>query len=219
MAAPPPPPPPPEADVEELYERLAFHAPVCGSCLEPLISGFLQDPSFRRDLQAFIVARAPEFLLVCEDGSHPHVWKTCHDEYRAIFERQMQKILHTLGMTDRELTELCQWLQKQNGHGFQYDDGLNAFLEAVTVCEIYDNFLAVMFAEVGRQAGDAIDVTVPETSGPGQQLRISYLGVVYDLVVPETCVSGETFSVSVTRPPNLDLVSLFNVPDSFYGLD
>ena len=27
-------------------------------------------------------------------------------------------------------------------------------------------------AQVGRQAGDAIDVTVPETSGPGQPLRV-----------------------------------------------
>ena len=26
--------------------------------------------------------------------------------------------------------------------------------------------------QVGRQAGDAIDVTVPETSGPGQPLRV-----------------------------------------------
>ena len=83
--------------------------------------------------------------------------------------------------------------------------------------------------QVGRQAGDAIDVTVPETSGPGQPLRarqgfyhkqqhtvgretngkdvrggssavcqISYLGITYDLTVPETCAAGESFQVSAT---------------------
>eukprot|EP00913_Durusdinium_trenchii_P001675 g1551.t1 len=33
------------------YERLATLAPVCGSCLEPLVSGFLQDATFRQELQ------------------------------------------------------------------------------------------------------------------------------------------------------------------------
>eukprot|EP00931_Biecheleriopsis_adriatica_P070504 TRINITY_DN44270_c0_g1_i1.p1 TRINITY_DN44270_c0_g1~~TRINITY_DN44270_c0_g1_i1.p1 ORF type:complete len:234 (-),score=49.09 TRINITY_DN44270_c0_g1_i1:25-702(-) len=212
-------PAPVSGDTEALYERLAAAAPVCGSCLEPLLNGFVQDASFRQELQEFVAARAPQFSVVCEDGSHPLTWTTCHMEYKEIFERQMHKVLQTLGMTGEELTELCGWLQANHGHGFIYDDGLSAFLEAVTVSEDYHRFLEVVFSEVGRQAGEEIEVAVPDGLGPGQAFRISYLGTSYELVVPENCAQGDIFRAAVTRPANLDMVSLFNVPDSFYGLD
>ncbi|CAK9009608.1 ARL2_Bind_BART domain-containing protein [Durusdinium trenchii] len=214
----PPPPPAPAVGAEATYERLATLAPVCGSCLEPLVSGFLQDATFRQELQDFIVGRASSFLVLCEDGSYPLVWKAYHNEYRSIFERQMQKILASLSITEAELTELCHWLQSDFGHGFQYDDGLHAFLEAVTASEAYENFLAVMFAEVSRQAGETVEITVPLGLSPGDAFQVTYLGIRYDLQVPENCSAG-TFQLSVIRPSKLDIVSLFNVPDSFYGLD
>lgn len=199
--------------------RLATLAPVCGSCLEPLVSGFLQDPAFRQELQDFIVARAPAFLELCEDGSYPMAWTSYHNEYRSIFERQMQKILQSLDMTESELSELCLWLRNEFGHGFQEDDGLNAFLQAVTASEVYENFLSVMFSEVSRQAGETVEVVVPPDLSPGDPFQVNYLGVRYDLHVPENLQAGDTFHVSVSLPPKLDLVSLFAVPDSFYGLD
>ncbi|CAJ1400579.1 unnamed protein product [Effrenium voratum] len=227
------PPPPPPCEAEATYERLAALAPVCGSCLEPLVSGFVQDPGFRQELQDFILARAPHFLVLCEDGSHPLVWKIYHDEYRAIFERQMQPpgekalesmgglrtILQALGLSALELTDLCAWLRSSNGHGFQLDDGIGAFLEAVTACEEYENFLSVMFAEVARQADDTLEVQVPAHLQPGDAFEVAYLGVCYNLQIPECHAPGDVLRVTVNKPHKLDVVSLFNVPDSFYGLD
>eukprot|EP00438_Fugacium_kawagutii_P033342 Skav204228 [mRNA] locus=scaffold1550:181505:185391:- [translate_table: standard] len=109
--------------------------------------------------------------------------------------------------------------EKTFGHGFQEDDGLNAFLQAVTASEVYENFLSVMFSEVSRQAGETLEIVVPSDLGPGDPFQVNYLGVRYDLVVPDNHRPGDSFNVSVSLPPKLDMVSLFNVPDSFYGLD
>eukprot|EP00930_Biecheleria_cincta_P092176 TRINITY_DN81996_c0_g1_i1.p1 TRINITY_DN81996_c0_g1~~TRINITY_DN81996_c0_g1_i1.p1 ORF type:complete len:226 (-),score=40.33 TRINITY_DN81996_c0_g1_i1:39-716(-) len=206
-------------DAESVYERLANLAPVCGSCLEPLLNGFVTDQSFRTELQEFISSRAPNFLVVCEDGSHPLSWTSYHDEYKELFERQLHKTVTNLDITGQELTDLCAWLRAENGHGWIFDDGVNAFLEAITACEEYDRFLAVMFAEVGRQAGEEIDVTVPDGFHPGQLVSVHYLGRSYEFAVPEHCGPGDVFREAVVRPAGLDLGSFFNVPDSFYGLD
>merc|ERR1719311_311155 len=56
---------------QDLYERLLGLAPACGSCLEPLVRGFVEDPGFLADLQQFVASRAPSFRTVCEDGSYP----------------------------------------------------------------------------------------------------------------------------------------------------
>lgn len=40
----------------------------------------------RRQVESFVAARAPEFQVVCTDGSHPLAWTTYHAEYSAMFE-------------------------------------------------------------------------------------------------------------------------------------
>lgn len=204
---------------EELYERLQGLAPACGSCLEPLVHGFVDDTNFRVEIQDFVAARAQAFLVLCEDGSHPLVWTQYHAEYKELFGRKLTQILGTLEMSGQDLVDVLALLQQDRRNGFLDDDGVGAFLEAVTASEEYENFLAVMFAEVGRQSGEEIDVMVPEGLGPGYPFSVSYLGIQYDLVVPEGFGAGDAFRVAVTRPANLSVASMFNLPDSFYGLD
>ncbi len=50
-------------------------------------------------------------------------------EYKALFERRLMQVLANLGISDYELTTLCDWL-KQHGGGFLPDGGTNAFVEA-----------------------------------------------------------------------------------------
>lgn len=202
---------------EQLYDRLAALAPSCGSCLEPLMRGF-DDPMFRAQLQDFVAARAPAFLVLCEDGSHPLAWTAYHNEYKQVFDFKLQEILGSVGMTQQDLVDLCMVLRTEQRNGFLEDGGLNSFLEAVTACEEYDKFLTAMFAEVGRQAGEQVDVAVPMGLGPGCTFQVSYLGITYEVVVPENCCPGDTFRIAVARPPNVS-ESMFSLPDSFFGLD
>jgi hypothetical protein len=204
---------------EEVYDRLSALAPACGSCFEPLARGF-EESTFREELQQFIASQAPKFLVVCEDGSHPLEWTVVHAEYKDLFERQLAQILARLELTEQDLVDFCSWLKLENKsqNGFLDDDGLQNFLEAVTACEDYDDFLKTIFAEVGRQAGEEIDVAVPDGASPGDPFAVEYLGVRYDLCAPEVCEPGTVMRVAVVRPPSLSS-SLFQLPDSFYGLD
>merc|ERR1712096_158876 len=97
-----------------------------------------------------------------------------------------------------DLTVLCAWLRRE-GETFLADEGLNAFLEAVTACEEYSNFLEVMRAEVGRQAGEAIDVVVPDGLSPGDAFLITSEGTRYEIVVPAGCAPGSVFRAAVVR--------------------
>mmetsp|Transcript_24398 Transcript_24398/g.67830 ORF Transcript_24398/g.67830 Transcript_24398/m.67830 type:complete len:210 (-) Transcript_24398:208-837(-) len=204
---------------DALYERLQALAPTCGSCLEPLLRGFSEDSAFRAHLQEWVAARAPAFLAVCEDGSHPIAWTAYHNEYRELFGAKLRAILADLGITEQDLADFCAWLKSEGGSELLQDGGLHAFLEAVTASEEYENFLTVMFAEVGRQAGDQVDVTVPDGLGPGCPFAVTYLGTRYDVLVPEGCGPGSVVRITVTRPAASIFGAMFNLPDSFYGLD
>jgi len=97
------------------------------------------------------------------------------------------------------------------------------FLDALTASESYEAFLRVMYDEVCRlqhdqhgeqlrqeasssvpQAAAAktkeIEVAVPEGYSPGQALTVEYLGTSHQLVVPEGCGPGTTFSATVALP-------------------
>eukprot|EP00928_Gymnodinium_smaydae_P035614 TRINITY_DN25031_c0_g1_i1.p1 TRINITY_DN25031_c0_g1~~TRINITY_DN25031_c0_g1_i1.p1 ORF type:complete len:213 (+),score=42.21 TRINITY_DN25031_c0_g1_i1:57-695(+) len=202
---------------EAVYARLLALSPCGGSILEPIAHGF-EDAAFRAELHDWIAARAPAFQYVCEDGSHPLTWTQYHHEYRALFDRQLLQTLTKLDIAGDELNDFCAWLKTEGRSGFCEGDGLGPFLEAVTASEDYEHFLTAMFAETARQAGDTIAVQVPDGLAPGMPFSVAYLGIQYDLVVPDALGPGDTFHVTVTRPPNLS-GSIFNLPDSFYGLD
>eukprot|EP00747_Dinoflagellata_sp_TGD_P170772 gnl/TRDRNA2_/TRDRNA2_203184_c0_seq1.p1 gnl/TRDRNA2_/TRDRNA2_203184_c0~~gnl/TRDRNA2_/TRDRNA2_203184_c0_seq1.p1 ORF type:complete len:208 (-),score=38.05 gnl/TRDRNA2_/TRDRNA2_203184_c0_seq1:67-690(-) len=201
---------------DSLYDRLLAESDSGGSVLEPLVRGF-EERSFRNELQEFIAACAPAFSVVCEDGSHPLAWTTYHNEYKAIFERKLTQNTAQLGISEFELPGFCAWLEAHRS-GFLADGGVASFLEAMTACMDYEKFLSVMFAEVGRQAGEEIDVAVPEGFGPGQALSVTYLGTQYNLVVPDNCGPGSVFRIAVQRPADLS-GCILSLPDQFYGLD
>lgn len=182
-----------------------------GTCrLEPLIRGFQED-GFMADLQQFVTERAPAFAVVCPDGSYPLVWTDYHNEYRCMFERQLNNTLCDLDLTQQELYEFCHWLRAHEEVFEDHSEGYFPFVEAATSSEEYDSFLKVMFAEVQRQQLEQaaldevaqtqeIEVTVPDGVAPGEAIAVDYLGVRYELEVPEGCEPGMVFCAAVLVP-------------------
>eukprot|EP00441_Pelagodinium_beii_P004794 CAMPEP_0197703752 /NCGR_PEP_ID=MMETSP1338-20131121/125595_1 /TAXON_ID=43686 ORGANISM="Pelagodinium beii, Strain RCC1491" /NCGR_SAMPLE_ID=MMETSP1338 /ASSEMBLY_ACC=CAM_ASM_000754 /LENGTH=861 /DNA_ID=CAMNT_0043287651 /DNA_START=88 /DNA_END=2671 /DNA_ORIENTATION=+ len=139
--------------------------------------------------------------VCCPDGSHPLAWTSFHNEYREMFEAQMEAVLHSFGIAIAEFSDFCAWL-KAHAEIFEEDsEGFYPFLEAVTSAEDYEAFLKVMFAEVQRQQSSQevgqtqeLAVTVPEGMAPGDSVAVEYLGMRYELQVPEGYGPGMTFT-------------------------
>merc|ERR1712048_804601 len=97
------------------------------------------------------------------------------------------------------------------GEIFEEDsEGLYPFIDAITASEDYDSFLKVMLTEVQRQQQQLpleeasapqtseIEVAVPDGVNPGQVMAVDYLGVRYELIVPEGCGPGMMFRAAIS---------------------
>lgn len=51
-----------------------------------------------------------------------------------------------------------------------------------------------------QQPTQEIEVAVPDGVGPGQLMTVEFLGLRYELAVPEGCLPGHTFRVTVSLP-------------------
>mmetsp|Transcript_103307 Transcript_103307/g.316166 ORF Transcript_103307/g.316166 Transcript_103307/m.316166 type:complete len:211 (-) Transcript_103307:146-778(-) len=185
-----------------------------GTSLEPILRG-LQSFDFQAQVQEFVVANASAFEAVCPDGSQPLVWTQYHNEYRRLFDQQLDVILKHVQMDHETFHEFCGWLQEcQENLDEDYElpdtNGLRAgefyaFLEVLTSSENYDRFLQVMFAEVARQQSQQsveIDVPVPEGLSAGDAMAVEYMGTRYEFIVPEGCGAGglPAFRATVAVP-------------------
>mmetsp|Transcript_109666 Transcript_109666/g.244891 ORF Transcript_109666/g.244891 Transcript_109666/m.244891 type:complete len:213 (-) Transcript_109666:10-648(-) len=187
-----------------------------GTSLEPFVQCF-KESSFQADLQTFVAERAQAFAVACPDGSHPLVWTQFHDQYRHMFDSQLESVLERVGINAEDFQEFCGWLREYQvalGEDFEFEGGVRGrdvepFLDALVSSESYEAFLTVMFTEVQRQqqlslqaapAPQEIEVTVPEGIGPGQVIAVEYLGSHYELVVPEGVGPGMAFRAAVTAP-------------------
>jgi len=190
-----------------LYNDLAALAGSGVSCLEPVLRSF-RAPEFESRVHNFVAMRAHEFTLVNVDGSHPLQWTESHAEYKVMFERQLSSVfeddetkLGRMGISERAFFDFCAWL-RANADLLGDDEGVYHFLDEVTASENYEVFLAVMFAEVVRQgsvpAAQEIEVLIPEWFAAGDILPVEYLGVRYDLTIPESCGLGMVFRAAIT---------------------
>eukprot|EP00928_Gymnodinium_smaydae_P046607 TRINITY_DN31058_c0_g1_i1.p1 TRINITY_DN31058_c0_g1~~TRINITY_DN31058_c0_g1_i1.p1 ORF type:complete len:220 (-),score=49.56 TRINITY_DN31058_c0_g1_i1:99-758(-) len=185
----------------------------------PLLTAF-HESGFQAEVSEFVRQRAPDFLVVCSDGSQPLVWTTYHEEYRDIFERQLQAVLLSHNLSNTDVIGFVSFLRDCRGvieSGEIFDDfgagDVDWFIRSVTSSEDYDTFLGVMFEEVQRQYAQLqqpnsstldvaaqvheIDVTVPDGMQAGQAVAIEYLGQRYELSVPEGYSVGMTFRAAV----------------------
>lgn len=133
---------------------------VVGTRLEPFLRGF-QECSFQLEVEEFVEQHAEAFLVACPDGSQPLTWTALHQEYRGLFERQLDAILEEL---DIEREEFLEWLTALRGAAEHLEDGawlpgsgglsardFDAFLAALTASEDYVWFRYVMFGAVAEQ--------------------------------------------------------------------
>eukprot|EP00928_Gymnodinium_smaydae_P041746 TRINITY_DN28207_c0_g1_i1.p1 TRINITY_DN28207_c0_g1~~TRINITY_DN28207_c0_g1_i1.p1 ORF type:complete len:227 (+),score=50.54 TRINITY_DN28207_c0_g1_i1:42-683(+) len=196
---------------ERLWERLSALAPG-GSSLEPFLRGF-RDSGFQAEVQSFVQQRAQDFAVACADGSYPLLWTHYHNEYKQLFEDQLDRVLADLTLSKKEVHDFCEWLKAETDFFEDDPEGFYPFVEAVTASEEFSSFLVVMFAEVQRQQlqqlppGDAaeprtqeLDITVPEGIQPGQAISVEYLGSRFEIAVPDGYTPGMSFRTAVILP-------------------
>lgn len=185
-----------------------------GTDMEPILRGF-QDSNFQMEVSRFVMERAAAFTVTCPDGSHPLVWTQYHNDYRQLFEAELNKIMTANGLAEEDVHSFATFLSSHAStietsfiyDGLQVGD-IDRFLRFVTASEEYEAFLAVMFAEVRRQQlqqqellqasaaatqTQEVDVMVPEGLVPGQTFAVEYLGSRYELAVPEGYGAGAVF--------------------------
>lgn len=199
-----------------------------GTQLEPFLRGF-QERGFQTAVGNFVRQQAFSFAVACPDGSHPLNWTCFHNDYRNLFEQQLDKILLE---QEVEHEEFHCWISQFQVASELFDDDFVlpgsggvlakdfcAFMNALTASENYDFFLKIMFDEVRRQQLDEvapvatealpvllpnhtkeIDVVVPDGLGPGQAFSVEYLGIEQQLVVPDGHGPGSTFKALASVP-------------------
>merc|ERR1711920_395220 len=96
---------------ERVWERLAAVYPGSSS-LEPFMRGF-RDSGFLAEVESFVRQRAPEFAVACADGSYPLVWTCYHEQYKQLFENQLDKVLSGVDLTRQEVHDFCSWLKDE----------------------------------------------------------------------------------------------------------
>mmetsp|Transcript_2492 Transcript_2492/g.4246 ORF Transcript_2492/g.4246 Transcript_2492/m.4246 type:complete len:217 (+) Transcript_2492:56-706(+) len=179
--------------------------------LEPLRDGF-EDSSFQQLTQQFAEEHAGDFMVLWPDGSHPLLWTLRHEEYKNIFEAQLEKTLSEIGMTRDSFQSAMRHLQDVRASlgGFAVD--LDSFLKSLTAADDYNAFLQVMLTEVHRQqeAGLAapvpdsqqIEVTVPAGYGgySAPAVPVEYQGYQYAVPIPSGYSAGMSFQVAVVVP-------------------
>eukprot|EP00928_Gymnodinium_smaydae_P041646 TRINITY_DN28156_c0_g1_i1.p1 TRINITY_DN28156_c0_g1~~TRINITY_DN28156_c0_g1_i1.p1 ORF type:complete len:203 (+),score=32.30 TRINITY_DN28156_c0_g1_i1:55-663(+) len=184
-----------------------------GTEMEPILKGFVSS-NFQAEVARFVAERASAFTVTCQDGSHPLVWTQYHQEYRHMFESELQQILQANSLAQDSVESFATFLHYHAStietsyifDGLQQGD-IDMVLRYLTSSEDYEAFLAVMFAEVRRQQQTSatsqtqeLDVTVPEGVAPGETFAAEYLGARYEFAVPDGYSAGMVFRVAVTLP-------------------
>mmetsp|Transcript_116092 Transcript_116092/g.248319 ORF Transcript_116092/g.248319 Transcript_116092/m.248319 type:complete len:238 (+) Transcript_116092:76-789(+) len=142
-------------------------ASVAGSKLERFLRGF-QECVFHEEVDEFVKRYSAEFAVACPDGSCPLIWQNLHQEYREIFDQQLEAVLWFQGYEKDEFLQYCAMAQ-QCSEGLANEDELpdlfpdnpkepavrgilvgefRQFLASLTASEDFDRFLQVMFAAV-----------------------------------------------------------------------
>ncbi|CAE7789680.1 unnamed protein product [Symbiodinium necroappetens] len=181
--------------------------------LEPLRDSF-EDSSFQQLLHQFAAEHAQDFLALWPDGSHPLLWTLRHQEYKELFESQLEKTLADIGMTRDSFQSAMRHLQDVRASLGDMQADLDSFLKSLTAADEYNAFLQVMLTEAYKQqeAGlvsaavpdsQQIEVTVPSGHGgyAAASVPVEYQGYQYDVPIPCGYSAGMSFHVSVVVPP------------------
>merc|ERR1712156_498589 len=67
-------------------------AAVAGTKLQRFLHGF-QEGVFQEEVEEFVKQHAAQFTVVCPDGSYPLIWTNLHNDYKELFDQQLEAIL------------------------------------------------------------------------------------------------------------------------------
>eukprot|EP00420_Gonyaulax_spinifera_P031659 CAMPEP_0197881962 /NCGR_PEP_ID=MMETSP1439-20131203/9272_1 /TAXON_ID=66791 /ORGANISM="Gonyaulax spinifera, Strain CCMP409" /LENGTH=219 /DNA_ID=CAMNT_0043501599 /DNA_START=47 /DNA_END=706 /DNA_ORIENTATION=+ len=203
---------------------------VVGTKLEFFLNGFCHEETFQKEVQDFVSQHAAEFSVLCPDGSCPLRWTQLHNDYRKLFDDQVNGMIFLSDMEKAEFVEYCRQLHAAsssapddaelpdilpddpecpNCRGIRASE-FRSFFSALSASEDFECFQRIMFdaamkqaVGAGQEAGPTtqeLEVMVPEGMQPGQALAVDYLGNRYEFVIPEGCGPGSCFRASVALP-------------------
>jgi len=141
---------------------------VAGCYLERFLRGF-QEGCFQDEVDEFIKRSAPQFAVPHLDGSFPLEWTELHNDYKRLFDQQLEAILWFQDSDKDRFLEYCNRLYLQscalpndaelpeivNDHRLSTKPSggrritvadFRSFMAAITASEDFERFLAVMFA-------------------------------------------------------------------------
>mmetsp|Transcript_52241 Transcript_52241/g.93707 ORF Transcript_52241/g.93707 Transcript_52241/m.93707 type:complete len:219 (-) Transcript_52241:28-684(-) len=193
--------------------RLKAHEDwIIGNSLVLIREGFEQG-EFQDLVESFAANHAADFMAIWPDGSHPLLWTSHHQEYKSLFEAQIERTLAAEGMTQESFQESMRHLQDVRDDLGDDAENINGFLTNLTAADDYSVFLQVMIKEVRRQqeAGnialpeanpqmEEIQVVVPEGYASGQVLPVEHCGNRYEIPILDGYSPGMTFQVPVMVP-------------------
>mmetsp|Transcript_24051 Transcript_24051/g.45384 ORF Transcript_24051/g.45384 Transcript_24051/m.45384 type:complete len:229 (-) Transcript_24051:83-769(-) len=149
----------------ELVPQELGLAAVAGTKLQRFLRGF-QEGIFQEEVDKFVRHNASHFASVCLDGSYPLEWTNLHNEYKELFDQQLEAIFWFNDSDKDQFLQTCEWLSDAcRGMPeeacipdlFPRDPDLRgscgltvgsfrAFMSALTASEDFHRFLQVMFS-------------------------------------------------------------------------
>ena len=174
--------------------------------LAPFLRG-LCEPAFATEVRDFITRHAEAFSEPCADGSCPLTWTELHEEYSALFERQLRAVVREEGFSledfKEHLAELRDFAELRAPADYlpgcepSYippSSGIRVaefwdFLEALTASTNFDSFKELMCIAAQAQAAQ----------GPRSPDLCGYAAVPAEVVQPlQDQVTGEVSASACT---------------------
>eukprot|EP00434_Breviolum_minutum_P005026 symbB.v1.2.004436.t1/scaffold251.1/size321111/5 len=207
---------PQELGIASVEAHSFFHRLLCG----------FQEGVFQEEVENFVQEHACHFAVLCMDGSYPLHWQQLHQQYKELFDQQLEAILWFQDSDKEKFLDLCHSLEGASA-GMTEDSlvaggdlvqgvtvgAFRRFMSSLTATEDFERFLEVMFAaatgrlqatlrlpEGTQVVSTEMPMKVPEGLTPGDTLPVSFLGHPLNLTVPEGYQAGMTFPAVLEIP-------------------
>lgn len=130
-----------------------------GTPFHRFLRGF-QEGVFQEEVDDFVKEHASEFAVLCMDGSYPVHWNQLHQEYKELFDRQLEAILWFQDSDKDQFLEMCHAMVRAcdslpedaflpvppSEFSGMTVGAFHHFMSALTASEEFEAFLQVMCA-------------------------------------------------------------------------
>eukprot|EP00438_Fugacium_kawagutii_P003070 Skav220254 [mRNA] locus=scaffold1696:188568:193687:+ [translate_table: standard] len=87
-------------------QELGLHTVPSDSSLHRVLRGF-QEGVFQEEVDDFVKEHASQFAVLCMDGSYPLHWSQLHEQYKELFDQQLEAILWFEDSNKDQFLHMC----------------------------------------------------------------------------------------------------------------